>query len=157
MSGGGMSGVRRFDHVGVVVDDLELVTKFFADLGFECGDPMRLEGAWIGQVVGLEGVELDMVSVSAPDGSGRLELTRFRRPVDPAPAQSPPANRLGFRHIAYEVDDIDGVVERLRANGLDTVGEIVNYEDVYRLCYVAGPESLIVELAERIGGGGQAA
>ncbi|HEY3867245.1 MAG TPA: VOC family protein [Actinocrinis sp.] len=146
-----MSGVQRFVHVGVVVEDLERVTAFFADLGFECGEPMRFEGAWIDRIIGLEGVELDMVFVGAPDGSGQLELTRFRRPADPAGPQSAPANRPGLRHIAYEVDDIDGVVKRLRDGGYDTVGEIVDYEGVFRLCYVAGPEGLIVELAERIG------
>ncbi|WP_433196245.1 VOC family protein [Nocardia sp. CA-107356] len=147
-----MGGVR-FDHVGVVVDDLELVTAFFVDLGFERSNPMRIEGEWVDRVIGLDGVQLDMVSVNAPDGSGRLELTKFHRPTDPAATQGPLANRLGFRHIAYVVDDLDGVVERLRGKGLDTVGDIVDYEDIYRLCYIGGPEGLIVELAEQIGGG----
>lgn len=148
-----MSGVQRFEHVGVVVEDLESVTAFFVDLGFKRDDLMRLEGEWIDRVVGLDGVRMEMVIVYAPDGSGRLELTKFHQPADPAPAQSPLSNRLGFRHISYAVDDIDSIVERLRANGLDTIGDIVNYEDTYRLCYIGGPEGLIVELAERIGGG----
>lgn len=148
-----MGGVQRFDHIGAVVDDLELVTAFFVDLGFERGNPMRLEGEWMDRVVGLDGVQAEMVTVNAPDGSGRLELTKYHRPADPAAAQSPLANRLGFRHIAYVVDDLDRVVERLRGKGLDTVGDIVNYEDIFRLCYIGGPEGLIVELAERIGGG----
>jgi catechol 2,3-dioxygenase-like lactoylglutathione lyase family enzyme len=152
MSGGGTGVVRRFDHVGLVVDDLELVTEFFVGLGFERTAPMRIEDKWVDRVVGLDDVQLEMVSVNAPDGSGRIELTKFHQPVDPATAQSPLPNRLGFRHIAYVVDDIDRVVERLRGKGLDTVGDIVNYEGIFRLCYVGGPEGLIVELAEEIGG-----
>jgi catechol 2,3-dioxygenase-like lactoylglutathione lyase family enzyme len=147
-----MGGVQRFVHAGVVVDDLELVTAFFVDLGFERSDAIRLEGEWMDRVVGLDGVRAEMVMVSAPDGSGALELTKFHQPADPAAAQSPLANRLGFRHIAYAVNDLDSVVERLRGKGLDTVGDVVNYEDTYRLCYIGGPEGLIVELAEQIGG-----
>ena len=152
--GGAKGGALRFDHVGIVVDDLELVTAFFVDLGFERSDPMRVEGEWVDRVVGLDGVQLDMVSVNAPDGSGRIELTKFLRPADPEAAQRPPANRLGLRHIAYIVDDLDRVIEGLRGKGLETVGDIVTYEDVFRLCYVGGPEGLIVELAEEIRGGG---
>jgi catechol 2,3-dioxygenase-like lactoylglutathione lyase family enzyme len=148
-----MGGVQRFDHVGVVVDDLELMTAFFVDLGFERSEPMRLEGEWIDRVVGLDGVQLEMVSVNAPDGSGRLELTKFQRPTDAAAVQNPLANRRGFRHIAYAVDDLDSVVERLRGKGLTTIGDIVNYEDIFLLCYIGGPEGLIVELAQRIGDG----
>ncbi|PWW66489.1 VOC family protein [Actinokineospora spheciospongiae] len=145
-----MSGVRRFDHVGVVVDDLDLVAGFFVDLGFERGDPMRVEGGWVDRIVGLDGVRADMVPVNAPDGGGWLELTRFHRPVDPAPAQGPQANRLGFRHVACVVDDLDGVLERLRDKGWGTVGDVVDHENAFRLCYVGGPEGLIVELAERV-------
>ena len=152
-SAGGRGGALRFDHVGIVVDDLELVTAFFVDLGFERSGPMRVEGEWVDRVVGLDGVQLDMVSVNAPDGSGRIELTKFHRPTDPAAAQRPAANGLGFRHIAYIVDDLDSVIERLRGKGLDTVGDIVTYEDIFRLCYVGGPEGLIVELAEEIRAG----
>lgn len=148
----GISGVQHFDHVGIVVDDLELVTAFFVDLGFERSGSMRLEDKWIDRVVRLDGVQLEMVSVSAPDGSGRIELTKFHRPADPAAAQGPLANRLGIRHIAYIVDDLDSVVERLRGRGVETVGEIVDFENIFRLCYIGGPEGLIVELAERIDG-----
>ncbi|HWG02351.1 MAG TPA: VOC family protein [Trebonia sp.] len=111
---------------------------------------MRIEGAWVDRVTGLDGVQLDMVSVSAPDDGSWLELTKFRQPAERAAAQPPAPNRPGFRHIACVVDDLDGVVQRLRANGFDTVGDIVNHEGVFRLCYVGGPEGLLVELAERV-------
>lgn len=101
--------------------------------------------------VGLDGVLAEMVIVSAPDGSGQLELTKYHRPDDPAAAQAPLSNRLGFRHIAYAVDDLDGVVERLRAKGLDTVGDIVNYEDTYGLCYLSdSPERPVTPLGPDI-------
>lgn len=105
-----MSGVERFDHVGFVGDDLALVTAFFVDLGFERSNPMRLEGEWADPVVGLIGVQAEMVTVNAPGGSGRLELTKYHRPMNPEAAQGPSANRLGFRHIAYLVDDLDSIV-----------------------------------------------
>ncbi|WP_410633301.1 VOC family protein [Amycolatopsis sp. cmx-4-83] len=152
MSGAAGGGVRRFEHVGVIVDDLEAVTAFFADLGFEVAAPMRIEDEWVERILGLEGVRLEMVMVNAPDGSGKLELTKFHHPVDPATdsadAQAPAVNRLGFRHIAYIVGNLDSTIERIRAKGLDTIGEIVNYENIFRMCYVRGPEGLIVELAE---------
>jgi catechol 2,3-dioxygenase-like lactoylglutathione lyase family enzyme len=150
MSANGIKGVQRFDHVGVVVEDLQLVTAFFEDLGFEHGDPIQLEGEWMDRVVGLDRVQAEMVIVNAPDGSGRLELTKYHRPAHQARAHQPSANRLGFRHIAYVVEDLDSVVNRLRGKGLNTIGDIVNYENTYRLCYIGGPEGLIVELVEQI-------
>lgn len=150
MSAKGVKGVQRFDHVGVVVEDLQRVTAFFEDLGFERGDPMRLEGTWVDRIVGLDGVQAEMVMVNAPDGSGKLELIKYHRPVAREGARQQSANRLGFRHIAYVIEDLDGVVARLRAEGLTTIGDIVNYENTYRLCYIGGPEGLIVELAEQI-------
>ncbi|WP_370966584.1 VOC family protein [Amycolatopsis sp. cg9] len=148
MSGATGGGVRRFEHVGVIVEDLEAVTAFFADLGFEVAPPMRIEDEWVDRILGLEGVHAEMVMVNAPDGSGKLELTKFHHPVDPAAPQATAPNRLGFRHIAYIVEDLDSTIELIRAKGLDTVGEIVNYENIFRMCYVRGPEGLIVELAE---------
>jgi catechol 2,3-dioxygenase-like lactoylglutathione lyase family enzyme len=152
MSGKGFGGVRRFDHAGVVVDDLELVTEFFVALGFEKSGPMRIEGEWVDRVVGLEGVHADMVNVNAPDGSGRLELTKFHRPTDSTPVRSPLSNSLGFRHLAYIVDDVESVVERVRAKGYEPVGDLVNYEDIFLMAYIGGPEGLIVEVAEEISG-----
>jgi catechol 2,3-dioxygenase-like lactoylglutathione lyase family enzyme len=151
MNGNGPGGVRRFDHAGVIVDDLEAVTEFFVDLGFEKGSPMRIEGDWVDRIIGLEDVRAEMVMVNAPDGSGRLELTKFHRPTDPDGTKDPLANRLGLRHLAYIVEDLDSVLERLRSKGIDTIGDVVNYENIFRLCYVGGPEGLIVELAEEAG------
>lgn len=145
----------RLDHVGVVVDDLDAVTAFFVDaLGFERDGGAHVEGAWVDAVVGLDGVRSELVMLRAPDGGGRIELAKFHAPADAAGAQPLPANRLGFRHVAVEVDDLQAIVDGLRAQGLDTVGEIRDYEDVYRLCYVRGPEGLIVELAQRLGARG---
>jgi catechol 2,3-dioxygenase-like lactoylglutathione lyase family enzyme len=146
----GIAGVRRFDHVGIVVEDFPLVVGFFEDLGFQHGDPMRLEGEWIDRIIGVSGAQVEVVMVGAPDGSGRLELIKFHRSADegsPLPASS---NRLGLRHVCYVVDDIDAVVAGLRSRGTDTVGDVVNWENVFKLCYVAGPEGIIVELAEEV-------
>jgi catechol 2,3-dioxygenase-like lactoylglutathione lyase family enzyme len=118
--------VQWFDHVGVGVDDLQLVTALFEDLGFEHGDPMQLEGEWMDPVVGPDGVQAEMMVVNAPDGSGRLELTKYHRSADQARAHQPSANRLGFRHIAHVVEDLDSVVNRLRGQRLNTIGDIVN-------------------------------
>jgi catechol 2,3-dioxygenase-like lactoylglutathione lyase family enzyme len=142
--------IRTFDHVGLVVDDLQAATDFFLALGLERVGEMPIEGEWVDRVVGLSGVRSEIVTVRAPDGSGSLELTKFHTPSDPASPETTPSNRLGLRHLAYIVDDLDVVLADLRQRGLGLVGEVVRYEDVFRLCYVRGPEGLIVELAERI-------
>lgn len=144
-------GLRRFDHVGVIVDDLPLVTEFFADLGFECGSPTQYEGEWIDRINGLDGVRLEMVSASVPGGGTWFELTKFHLPADESGPAEPASNRLGFRHIACVVDDLDTVVDRLGAKGFTPIGEIVNYENVFRLCFIGGPEGLIVEVAQELG------
>jgi catechol 2,3-dioxygenase-like lactoylglutathione lyase family enzyme len=151
VSGG--TDMLRFDHVGVVVDDLDAVAAFFADLGFECEGRMLVEGETVDKINGLEGVRAELMMVRTPDGSGALELVKYHAPTDNTvdtddTGRRPlPPNRLGFRHIAIEVNRI---VAGLRGKGFDTVGEIRDYEDSYRLCYVRGPEGLIVELAEQI-------
>jgi catechol 2,3-dioxygenase-like lactoylglutathione lyase family enzyme len=146
----------RFDHVGVVVDDLDTVAAFFSDLGFEREGRMLVEGETVDKINGLEGVRAELMMVRTPDGSGALELVKYHAPTDNTvdtddTGRRPlPPNRLGFRHIAIEVNDLNTIVAGLRDKGLDTVGEIRDYEDSYRLCYVRGPEGLIVELAEQI-------
>jgi catechol 2,3-dioxygenase-like lactoylglutathione lyase family enzyme len=141
----------RFEHVGVVVDDLEAAAAFFLDLGFEQeGDAFLVEGEWLDGIVGLDGVRVEGVMVRTPDGSGKLELVKFHAPADELGVQPAPANRLGFRHIAIEVRDLRAIVAGLESKGFAAVGEIRDYEGIYRLCYVSGPEGLIVELAERI-------
>ena len=134
-----------------VPDDLDTVTEFFLGLGFERVADASLEGAWLDKVVGLAGVRSELVTVQAPDGSGQLELTKYHQPTDDEGAVPAPANRLGLRHIAYVVEDLEATIGELRDKKVDLVGEVVNYQNTYRLCYVRGPEGLIIELAEVIG------
>jgi catechol 2,3-dioxygenase-like lactoylglutathione lyase family enzyme len=143
--------VQRMDHVGVVVDDLAAATAFFVELGLELQGEATVEGGWVDRVVGLEGVRAEIAMVATPDGHGRLELTKFYAPSGPGGDPRAPANTPGIRHLTFAVDDIDAVVARLRAHGRELVGEVENYEGIYRLCYLRGPEGIIVELAERIG------
>jgi catechol 2,3-dioxygenase-like lactoylglutathione lyase family enzyme len=144
--------LQRMDNVLIVVEDLAAVTAFFAELGMELEGQTTVEGDFVDRTVGLDGVRADIVMLRAPDGHGRVELTRFHTPpavrVQPDPA---PANALGIRRIMFAVEDIDDVVARLRGHGAELVGEMAQYEDVYRLCFVRGPEGIIVGLAERLG------
>jgi len=143
-------GMLRFDHVGVVVDDLDAVAAFFVSLGFERERGMLVAGEIVDRINGLDGVQADIVMVRTPDGSGKLELVKYRTPADTDGVHPWPPNRFGFRHICIEVEDLNGIVDGFRDKGLDTVGEVQDYGNVYRLCYVRGPEGLIVELAEKI-------
>jgi catechol 2,3-dioxygenase-like lactoylglutathione lyase family enzyme len=139
------------DHVGVVVDDLAAATAFFVELGLELHGEASVDGGWVDRVVGLEGVRAEIAMMETPDGHGRLELTKFHAPSGERGEPHAPANTPGIRHLAFEVDDIDAVVAGLRARGAELVGEVERYRDRYRLCYVRGPEGIIVELAEQIG------
>lgn len=144
--------IRRMDHVGVVVDDLEAAMAFFTELGMELEGEAPVEGRWVDRVVGLDGVRADIAMMRTPDGHGRLELTRFRTPeaVGAGPADAP-ANALGIRRIMFAVSDIEDVLARLRAHGAELIGELAQYEDSHRLCYVRGPEGIIIALAEQLG------
>ena len=140
------------DHVGVVVDDLEAATAFFVELGMEVEGEATVEGGWVDRVVGLDDVRVDIAMVRTPDGHGRLELTKFRIPAAAgAEPRNAPANTLGIRNIMFAVEDIDDVLTRLQRHGAELVGEVARYEDIYRLCYVRGPDGIIVALAEQIG------
>jgi catechol 2,3-dioxygenase-like lactoylglutathione lyase family enzyme len=144
--------LQRMDNVLIVVEDLDAAKAFFAELGMELEGETLLEGPWVDSVVGLDGVRADIAMMRAPDGHGRVELTKFHTP--PAVRAGPenaPANALGIRRIMFAVDDVDDVVARLRGHGAELVGEIAQYEDVYRLCFVRGPEGIIIGLAERLG------
>ncbi len=143
--------VRRMDHVGIVVDDLAAATAFFVTLGLELQGERPVEGGWVDRVVGLEGVRAEIAMMQTPDGHGRIELAKFHAPSGPGGDRHAPANTPGIRHIALLVDDIDAVVAGLRARGAELVGEIERYGDSYRLCYVRGPEGIILELAQEIG------
>jgi catechol 2,3-dioxygenase-like lactoylglutathione lyase family enzyme len=143
--------IQRMDHVGIVVDDLAAATAFFVELGLELQGEGSVEGGWVDRVVGLEGVRAELAMVETPDGHGRLELVKFHAPAGRGGDRHAPANTPGIRHLTFAVDDIDAVVARLRGHGAELIGEVERYEDIYRLCYVRGPEGIIVELAERIG------
>jgi catechol 2,3-dioxygenase-like lactoylglutathione lyase family enzyme len=139
-------------HVGVVVDDLEAAIAFFVELGMELEGEAPIEGRWVDRVNGLDGVRVDIAMMRVPDGHGRLELTKFHTPtaISPQP-ENALGNTLGLRSVMFAVDDIDAAVAGLRARGAELVGEVVQYEDSYRLCYVRGPEGIIVALAEQLG------
>ncbi|MFF0902830.1 UNVERIFIED_CONTAM: VOC family protein [Kocuria sp. CPCC 205316] len=144
--------IQRMDHVGVVVDDLETAVAFFVDLGLELEGRAPIEGRWVDRVSGLEGVRVDIAMLRTPDGHGRLELTKFHTPrAVSAEPQNAPGNTLGLRSIMFTVDDVDASVAGLRARGAELVGEVVQYQDSYRLCYVRGPAGIIVALAEQLG------
>ncbi len=143
--------VQSIANVGIVVDDLAPATAFFLELGLKLQGEGPVEGDWVDRVVGLEGVRVDVAMLETPDGHGRLELMKFHAPSARGGDPHAPANTLGIRRIAFAVDDIDAAVTGLRARGAELVGEVVRYEDSYRLCYVRGPEGIIVELAEQIG------
>src|SRR4051794_23622485 len=141
----------RMDNVLIVVDDLEAAKAFFAELGMEVEGEATLEGPWVDQVVGLENVRADITMMRTPDGHCGVELSRFHRPpAVRAEPENAPANTLGMRRIMFAVEDIDDVVARLRSHGAELVGEIVQYEDVYRLCFLRGPEGIIIGLAEQL-------
>ncbi|WP_345349572.1 VOC family protein [Actinoallomurus liliacearum] len=138
------------DHVSVVVDDLAAATAFFVELGLELEGEATVEGRVVDRVNGLEGVRSDIAMMRTPDGHGRLELAKYHTPSGPGGDPRAPANALGIRHVAFAVEGIDDVLDRLRAHGAELVGELARYEDSYRLCYVRGPEGIIIELAEQI-------
>ena len=142
----------RMDNVLIVVEDLEAAKAFFAELGLELVGETTVEGPWADQTVGLEGVRADIAMMQTPDGHGRVELSRFHTPAairtEPEDA---PSNALGMRRIMFTVDDVDDAFERLRPHGAELVGEIAQYEDIYRLCFVRGPEGIVIGLAQELG------
>ena len=143
--------LQRMDNVLIVVEDLEAAKAFFAELGMELEGETQVEGPSVDSTVGLKGVRADIAMMRAPDG-GRVELTRFHAPpaVRPEP-QNAPSNTLGIRRIMFAVIDIDDVVARLRSHGAELVGEMAQYEDSYRLCFVRAPEGFVIGLAEQLG------
>ena len=139
------------EHVGIVVDDLAAAIDFFVELGLEPRGEASVEGDWVDRVIGLDGVQAEIAMLQAPDGHGRIELAKFRAPAGQGGGENPPANALGIRHVSFLVDDIEDVVARLQTRGAELVGDLEQYKDIYRLCYVRGPAGIIVELAEEIG------
>ncbi|WP_250402424.1 VOC family protein [Streptomyces cellostaticus] len=144
--------IRRMDNVLIVVDDLDTVISFFVELGMELEGRGPLEWRGAERVIGLDDVRQDIAMLRIPGGHGRVELAQFHRPkARAAEPRDAPANTPGLRRIMFAVDDVEDVVTRLRAHRAELVGEIVRYEDVYRLCYVRGPEGIVVGLAEELG------
>ena len=143
--------IKKMDHVSVVVDDLPAAIDFFTALGMTVEGEQPVEGPWVDRLCGLDGVQAGIAMMRAPDGHGRVELTKFHNPPLAAskPASAPP-NTLGLRQIMFAVEDLDDTVARLRAHGAELVGEVVQYEDKYRLCYLRGPAGIIVALAQEL-------
>ena len=143
--------IKRMDHVSVVVDDLPAAIAFFITLGMTIEGEAPIEGPWVDRINGIEGIRVDIVMMRTPDGHGRLELTKFRNPklVKIEPAVAPP-NALGLRSVMFTVENVNDTVARLRANGAELIGEVVQYEDKYILCYMRGPAGIIVSLAEEL-------
>jgi len=144
--------LNRMDNVLIVVDDLEAAIAFFTELGLELEGETTVEGQWVDRIVGLNGVRSDIAMMRTPDGHGRIELDKFHTPkAVRAEPEDAPVNTLGIRRIMFAVDDIEEVLARLRAHGAELLGEVTRYEDMYKLCYIRGPEGIIVALAEELG------
>src|SRR4249919_2949686 len=145
--------LKRMDNVGIVVDDLEGAIDFFRELGLELEGRATIEGEWAGRVTGLGDQRVEIAMMRTPDGHSRLELSRFLTPPVIADHRNAPVNALGYLRVMFAVDDIDETLARLRVHGAELVGsEVVQYEDAYRLCYIRGPEGILIGLAEELGG-----
>ena len=142
--------VKRMDNMGVVVDDLDATVDFFLELGLELEGRGVIEGPWAGRVTGLRDQQVEVAMMRTPDGHGRLELSRFIRPPVDADHRNAPVNALGYLRVMFAVDDIDDTLARLRRHGAQLVGDVVQYEDTYRLCYIRGPGGLLIGLAQEL-------
>lgn len=144
--------INRIDHVGIVVEDFDAAKAFFIDLGFEVvnGTEMEMQGEWLGNIIGLTDVKTKIAMLRTSDGEANIELVKFYQPVDEKGNQPSFSNTLGIRHICLNVEDLEGIVARLQQKGIELMGTIHNYENVYKLCYVRGPEGIILELAEKL-------
>src|ERR1044071_8810328 len=145
------SSLLRMDNVGIIVDDLKAVIAFFTELGLEVEGETTVEGPSVDRLLGLDGVRSDIVMMRTPDGNCRLELSKFQKPKAINTDPNTPVNTLGIRRIMFAVTDIDDVVARLQKHGAELFGEVVQYENMYRLCYLRGPEGIMVALAEQLG------
>jgi catechol 2,3-dioxygenase-like lactoylglutathione lyase family enzyme len=143
--------LTRMDNVGIVVDDLAAAIDFFGELGLELEGRGMVEGEWAGRVTGLGNQRVEIAMMRTPDGHSRLELSRFLTPHPVADHRNAPVNALGYLRVMFAVDDIDDTLERLRKRGAQLVGEVVRYKDAYRLCYIRGPEGLLIGLAQELG------
>ena len=144
-------GLKRMDNVGIVVDDLAATIDFFRELGLELEGRATIEGEWAGRVTGLGDQHVEIAMMRTPDGHSRLELSRFLRPPVVADHSNAPVNALGYLRAMFTVDDVDETLERLTKRGAELVGEVVQYKDAYRLCYIRGPGGLLIGLAQELG------
>ena len=142
--------LKRMDNVGVVVDDLDEAIDFFRELGLQLEGRAAIEGEWAGRITGLGDQHVEIAMMRTPDGHSRLELSRFIAPPVVADHRNAPVNALGYLRVMFAVDDIDVTLERLRKRGAELVGEVVRYKDVYRLCYIRGPEGILIGLAQEL-------
>ena len=144
--------IQRMDNVGIVVDDLDAAVAFFTELGMELEGKAQVEGVWADRTVGLDGVRCDIAMMRTPDGHSKLELAKYQSPAaSRAQPENPPHNTLGMHRVMFAVDDIDDTIARLRPHGAELIGEVAQYESIFRLCYLRGPAGIIVALAEQIG------
>jgi len=143
--------IKRMDNVGIVVESLDTAIAFFVELGLKLEGRATIEGEWAGRVTGLGNQNVEIAMMVTPDGHSRLEISRFLNPPVVADHRNAPVNALGYLRVMFAVEDIDELLARLRKHGAQLVGEVVQYEDVYRLCYIRGPEGLLIGLAEEIG------
>src|SRR6187401_22137 len=143
--------LKRMDNVGIVVDDLEGTIDFFRELGLEFEGRATIEGEWAGRVTGLRNQRVEIAMMRTPDGHGRLELSRFDAPAIASDHRTAPVNSLGYLRVMFSVEDIDETLARLSRLGATVVDEVVNYEDIYRLCYIRGPEGILIGLAQQLG------
>ena len=143
--------VKRMDNVGIVVESLDVAVSFFAELGLRLEGRAMIEGEWAGRITGLGSQRVEIAMLVTPDGHSRLELSRFLEPPVVADHRNAPVNSLGYLRVMFAVDDIDETLARLRQHGAELVGEVVQYEQAYRLCYIRGPEGILIGLAEELG------
>jgi catechol 2,3-dioxygenase-like lactoylglutathione lyase family enzyme len=146
-----MSGLKRMDNMGIVVEDLPETIAFFEELGMELEGRAMIDGEWAGRVTGLGDQRVEVAMMRTPDGHSRLELSRFLAPQVVADHREAPVNALGYLRVMFAVDDLQDTLARLRERGAELVGEVVQYQDAYRLCYIRGPEGLLIGLAEQLG------
>jgi len=143
--------VKRMDNVGIVVEDIDGAVEFFTELGLTLEGRMPIEDEWAGRVTGVRGQRVEIAMMSTPDGHSRIELSRFDAPAIASDHRSAPVNSLGYLRVMFAVDDLDDTLTRLSKLGATVVDEIVNYEDIYRLCYIRGPEGILIGLAQQLG------
>jgi catechol 2,3-dioxygenase-like lactoylglutathione lyase family enzyme len=143
--------VKRMDNVGIVVEDIDAAIAFFKELGLELEGRAPIEGEWAGRITGLPGQRVEIAMMRTPDGHSRLELSRFLAPAVAADHRRAPVNALGYLRVMFAVDDLDDTLARLRPHGMELVGDVVDYANVYRLCYIRGPEGILLGLAQELG------